>query len=48
MGPAILSAIANAITNATGIRVKNLPITPEKMMELRGGLKTAEKNLAPG
>lgn len=34
LGPAILAAIANAIANATGVRVKSLPITPEKMMKL--------------
>jgi len=26
-------AIANAIYNATGIRIKDLPITPEKILE---------------
>ena len=34
LGPAIIPAIANAIANATGIRVKSLPMTPEKMMKL--------------
>ncbi len=33
LGPAIIPAIANAIANATGIRVKSLPMTPEKMMK---------------
>ena len=32
--PAIIAAIANAIANATGIRPKNLPITPEKILDL--------------
>jgi 4-hydroxybenzoyl-CoA reductase subunit alpha len=32
--PATISAIANAIANATGVRPKALPITPEKMLKL--------------
>lgn len=40
LGPAIIPAIANAIADATGVRMKSLPITPEKMMELlRGKIK---------
>jgi 4-hydroxybenzoyl-CoA reductase alpha subunit len=34
LGPAVIPAIANAIANATGVRVKSLPMTPEKMMKL--------------
>ncbi len=34
LGPAIIPAIANAIANATGVRVRSLPITPEKIMKL--------------
>ena len=30
----IAAAIANAVANATGIRPKSLPITPEKIIEL--------------
>jgi hypothetical protein len=37
LGPAIIPAIANAIADAIGVRVKSLPITPEKMMELLSG-----------
>ena len=32
--PATISAIANAIANAAGVRPKALPITPEKMLKL--------------
>jgi xanthine dehydrogenase YagR molybdenum-binding subunit len=35
----ILAAIANAVYNATGARVRSLPITPDRMLAaLRGGL----------
>lgn len=34
LGIAMLPAIANAIANAKGIRIKSLPITPEKILEL--------------
>jgi 4-hydroxybenzoyl-CoA reductase subunit alpha len=37
LGPAVIPAIANAIASATGVRVKSLPITPEKMMKLFKG-----------
>ena len=39
--PPVMPAIANAIYNAVGVRVKDLPITPEKILR---GLK--EKNIA--
>jgi 4-hydroxybenzoyl-CoA reductase alpha subunit len=32
--PAIIAAIANAIANASGVRPKALPITPEKILDL--------------
>ncbi|MCP4154132.1 MAG: xanthine dehydrogenase family protein molybdopterin-binding subunit, partial [bacterium] len=28
-----MSAITNAIYNATGIRIKELPVSPEKLLE---------------
>lgn len=37
--PAISAAIANAITNALGIRPTSLPITPEKIFDLLEDLK---------
>jgi len=39
--PPVMPAIANAIYNAVGVRIKDLPITPEKILR---GLK--EKNIA--
>jgi CO/xanthine dehydrogenase Mo-binding subunit len=39
--PPVMPAIANAIYNAVGVRIKDLPITPEKILR---GLK--EKNTA--
>jgi CO/xanthine dehydrogenase Mo-binding subunit len=38
----MLAAIANAIYDAIGIRFKELPITPEKVLE---ALENQEKNL---
>ncbi len=35
------AAIANAIYNATGVRIKTLPITPEKILK---GLKKIKEN----
>lgn len=40
--PAVIVAIANAISNAVGVRIKSLPITPDKVLELlerQGGAK---------
>jgi CO/xanthine dehydrogenase Mo-binding subunit len=34
LGIAMFPAIANAIANAKGIRIRSLPITPEKILEL--------------
>jgi 4-hydroxybenzoyl-CoA reductase subunit alpha len=45
LGPAVIPAIANAIANATGVRIKSLPITPEKIMKLfkvKGGKDTSK------
>jgi len=33
----ILPAIANAVYDATGIRIRDLPITPEKLLASKDG-----------
>jgi 4-hydroxybenzoyl-CoA reductase subunit alpha len=41
----VAPAIANAIYNATGVRMKDLPITPERLLrELKKKEKPHEKN----
>ncbi len=35
----VMGALANAIADATGVRVKELPITPEKILK---GIKELE------
>ncbi len=36
-------AVANAVSNAIGVRIKSLPITPEKVLEALESLKQKEK-----
>lgn len=36
----IAPAMANAVYNAVGVRMRELPITPEKVLEALGGLET--------
>ncbi|WP_168186723.1 hypothetical protein [Hydrocoleum sp. CS-953] len=33
----VAAAIANAVYHATGKRIRNLPITPDKFLKYRGG-----------
>ena len=44
--PATIAAIANAIANATGVRPKALPITPEKMLNLLKEKEAREEQAA--
>jgi CO/xanthine dehydrogenase Mo-binding subunit len=37
--PPVMAAIGNAIYNAVGVRIKDLPITPEKILKEIHGIK---------
>ncbi len=42
----VLGAVAHAIANATGVWIKDLPITPEKILKPIRDKKEVEKSVA--
>lgn len=44
----VLGAVAHAIANATGVWIKDLTITPEKILNARRRQKAAAETLSAG
>ncbi len=41
----VLGAVAHAVANATGVWIKDLPITPEKILRAIGEKKAVEESV---